>query len=268
MKLLVQADDFGFTKGTTYGTMEGIDHGILTCSGLFTNMPTSEFAAEFIKKRPDFCFGMDFNITNGPCVSDPADVPHLVDEKGEFIRSGLRIRDPRFESEEGRREMFPYDEVYHELEAQYEKFRGLTGKKPRYIQAHSLSHENYLAAIRNFTRERNLPYAMDVLEKYGFQFYVDYHDNEATMKKIFDPVAQINRSPLKLLLERRESLARYEYVYIGGHAGYVDADLMKLSTCSIERCKDLELVLSGEVRKWIEEEEIELISYDDLEWQS
>ena len=43
---------------------------------------------------------------------------------------------------------------------------------------------------------------------------------------------------------------------------------MKLSTCSFERCKDLELVLSGEVRKWIEEEEIELISYDDLEWQS
>ncbi|MCI8402112.1 MAG: ChbG/HpnK family deacetylase [Lachnospiraceae bacterium] len=265
MKLLVQADDFGFTKGTTYGTVEGIDHGILTCSGLFTNMPTSEFAAGFIRERPDFCFGLDFNITNGPCVSNPRNVSHLVDETSEFIRSGNRIHDPRFASEEGRREMFPYDEVYCELEAQYEKFIELTGRRPKYIQSHSLSHENYVAAIRNFTEEKKLPYAMDVLERYGFEFYVDYHDNEATMKKIFDPVAQINRSPLKMLLERRESLVKCDYVFIGGHAGYVDAELMKWSTCSIERCKDLELVLSGEVRKWIEEEEIELISYDDLE---
>lgn len=266
MKLLVQADDFGFTKGTTYGTVEGIDHGILTCSGLFTNMPASEFAAGFIKERPDFCFGMDFNLTNGPCVSDPAAVPHLVDENGEFIRSGVRIRDSRFASESGRREMFPYDEVYLELEAQYQRFIRLTGRSPRYIQSHSLSHENYVEAIRSFTKEKKLPYAMDVLEQYGFRFYVDYHDNEATMKKVFDPVAQIRRSPLKALLERRESLARCDYVFIGGHAGYVDAELMELSTCSIERCKDLELVLSGEVKKWIEEEKIELISYDDLEW--
>lgn len=266
MKLLVQADDFGFTKGTTYGAVEGIDHGILTCSGLFTNMPTSEFAAGFIRERPNFCFGMDFNITNGPCVSNPEDVPHLVDEQGEFIRSGIRIHDPRFASEAGRREMFPYDEVYHELEAQYQRFIELTGRKPKYIQAHSMSHENYVEAIRNFTKEKNLPYAMDVLEKYGFQHYVDYHDNEATVKKIFDPVAQVKRSPLKALLDRREELAKCDYVFIGGHAGYVDADLIELSTCSIERCKDLQLVLSQEVKDWIEKEHIELISYEDLEW--
>lgn len=264
MKLLVQADDFGFTKATTYGTIEGIDYGILTCSGLFTNMSTSEFAAKYIKERPDFCFGMDFNISNGPCVSKPSEIPNLVDENGEFIRSSIRIKDPRFETEKGRSEMFPYDEVYHELLAQYKRFIELTGKKPRYLQSHSLSHENYIEAIRHLAKEEHIPYAMDVLEKYKFKFYVDYHDNEATMKKIFDPLAQVNRSPLKMLLDRRDELLKYEYVFIGGHAGYVDAELFQLSTCSIERCKDLELVLSEEVKKWINENNIELITYDDL----
>ena len=45
MKLLVQGDDYGFTKGVTLGMLEGIDHGVLTCSGLFVNMPDAEWAA-------------------------------------------------------------------------------------------------------------------------------------------------------------------------------------------------------------------------------
>ena len=264
MKLLVQADDFGFTKGTTYGTMEGIRNGILTCSGLFTNMPASKLAAEFVKQHPDFCFGFDFNITNGPCVSDPKRIPHLVDEEGNFIRSSLHIKDPRFQSEQGRLEMFPYHEIVHELRAQFHRFIELTGQRPKYIQAHSLSHENYVKAMREFAKEHQIPFAMDVLKQYGFEYYVDYHQNEATMKKIFDPVAQCNRSPLRDLMKRKEELLNYDYVFIGGHAGYVDAELLSLSTCSIERCKDLELVLSDEVKQWIDDNPIELIDYTDL----
>ena len=61
MKLLVQGDDFGFTKAVTYGILEAIDNGILTCTGMFTNMEIAPWAAKFIKDRPNFCFGVDFN---------------------------------------------------------------------------------------------------------------------------------------------------------------------------------------------------------------
>ena len=66
MKLLVQGDDYGFTKGVTYGIIEAIDNGILTCTGMFTNMEIAPWAAQFIKERPDFCFGIDFNLVAGP----------------------------------------------------------------------------------------------------------------------------------------------------------------------------------------------------------
>lgn len=44
MKLLVQSDDFGFTKGITDGICDALQNGIVTCTGLFVNMPASAYA--------------------------------------------------------------------------------------------------------------------------------------------------------------------------------------------------------------------------------
>ena len=70
MKLLVQGDDFGFTKGVTLGIIDAIEHGILRNTGLFTNMPSAIEAAAYIRNNDRACFGIDFNIVPGPWVSD------------------------------------------------------------------------------------------------------------------------------------------------------------------------------------------------------
>ena len=101
MKLLVQGDDFGFTRGVTLGIVDSIDRGILRNTGLFTNMPSAPFAVSFMKDRPHVCFGIDFNLVSGPSVSDPKTIRHLVDDNGEFIRSGVRLKDPRFPARPG-----------------------------------------------------------------------------------------------------------------------------------------------------------------------
>ena len=85
-KILFQGDDFGFTRGVTLGIVDSIDRGVLRNTGLFANTPSAEFAVSFMKDRPQACFGIDFNLVAGPCVSDPAEIPHLVDEKGNFIK--------------------------------------------------------------------------------------------------------------------------------------------------------------------------------------
>ena len=76
MKLLVQGDDYGFTKGVTYGIIEAIDNGILTCTGMFTNMEIAPWAAQFIKERPDFCFGIDFNPVSYTHLAEPVCAAH------------------------------------------------------------------------------------------------------------------------------------------------------------------------------------------------
>ena len=90
-KILFQGDDFGFTRGVTLGIVDSIDRGVLRNTGLFANMPSAEFAVSFMKDRPQACFGIDFNLVAGPSVSDPKDIPHLVVENGNFLKSGLRV---------------------------------------------------------------------------------------------------------------------------------------------------------------------------------
>ena len=85
MKLLVQGDDYGFTKGVTYGILDAIDNGVLRNTGMFPNMPIAPWAAEQwkAKDRPQACLGIDFNIVSGPSTAAPKSVPSLVDDKGE-----------------------------------------------------------------------------------------------------------------------------------------------------------------------------------------
>ena len=75
MKLLVQGDDFGFTKGVIYGIVDAIDNGILRNTGLFANSPYARLAASFMDERRDkVCFGIDFNLVSGPSLLKKEDI--------------------------------------------------------------------------------------------------------------------------------------------------------------------------------------------------
>ena len=267
MKLLVQGDDYGFTKGVTYGVIEAIDNGILTCTGMFTNMEIAPWAAQFIKERPDFCFGIDFNLVAGPSCAPAEKIPHLVDEKGRLIRSNIRIHDPRWQSEEGRAELFPYDEVYTEIKAQYDRFIELTGRKPGYLNGHSIVAETMLKAMRKVAEDEDLPFAFDFMQMAFTTFSLPEEEDEktnASVSKVFDPQAQLKKDPLGKFLKYQDELLKHEYVLAGGHPGYVDADLFSQTSLSIERCKDLEFVTSPLMKAFVEENHVELIDYYDV----
>lgn len=268
MKLLVQGDDFGFTKGVTLGIIDAIEHGVLRNTGLFANMPSAILAAAYIRNNDRACFGIDFNIVSGPSVADPSTIPSLVDENGQFIRSGARLKDPRFATVEGRLAMFPYDEVYREIRAQYDRFVLLTGKKPGYLHGHSLNHENYQKAIRQVSKEEGVPYSKDIQAQFGFRSLMDLKGgmpkDPAKNKKSFDPMAQLSKDTVANVLDASDYLLGGEYAVIGGHPGFVDDELMGLTTLSLERIKDHAMCVSPMIKQWIKDHDIELITYDDL----
>ena len=263
MKLLVQGDDFGFTRAVTFGIADAIELGVLRNTGLFTNMPSATLAASLMPKFPQACFGIDFNIVSGPSVADPKMIPALVDDNGNFIRSGVRIKNPQFSTEQGRRAMFPYEQVYCEIKAQYDRFIELTGKKPGYLHGHSLMHEHYQEAIQQISKESGIPYSMNIIQKYQFGSLM-HMPKGGKIKKEFDPVAQLNKNPEKNVLDNSDYLCSFEYAMIGGHPGYIDAELLELTTLSLERCKDLQMMTSDKIKAWIKDNNIELITYYDL----
>ena len=269
MKLLTQGDDFGFTRGVTLGIVDSIDQGVLRNTGLFANMPSAPFAVSFMKDRPFACFGIDFNIVAGPSCADPAKIPHLIDENGLFIKSGTRIRNELFRTPEGREEMFPLEEVYTELRAQYDRFVEMTGRKPGYLHPHSIHPETYMESIRRIAEDEHVPFSHDIREAMGFREIRDCpaavrKTTKASGQKVFDPAEQINKNTTVLIMQCADWLAEGEYAAIGGHPGYVDGELMKWTTLSLERMRDAEAMMSEEVRNWIDENQIELITYYDL----
>ena len=267
MKLLVQGDDYGFTRGVTYGIIDAIDNGILTCTGMFTNMEIAPWAAEFIKERPNFCFGIDFNLVSGPSVSPKEEIPHLVDENGRFIRSNVRVKDPRWQTEEGKKELFPYDEVYREMKAQFNRFVELTGRKPGYVHGHSIGTEDTKRATIQIAKEENVPYSFDYMNKAFVSMFIkdekDVVDNKA-LKKEFNAAAQLQKDPLGKFMRHKEEILKHDFVVAGGHPGYVDADLLKLSSLSLERMLDQAFICSQEMKDFVKENNVELVDYYDL----
>ena len=262
MKLLAQADDFGFTRGVTYGIVDCIDLGIIRNTGLFANMPAAKLAVSFMKDRPHVCFGIDFNYVSGPSCADPKLIPHLVDEDGNFIRSSVRVRDPRITSEEGRREMLPIDEMYIELRAQFDRFVELTGKKPGYLHMHSLPTETYIETIKRLEQETGVIFSETAIARYDIASWLK--DHQGSMSKTFDPAGQLSYDPWNDVNRNKEYMLSHEYAMVGGHCGYVDADLLKMSSLSFERFKDAEMLMSQEMKDWVAENNIELITYYDL----
>ena len=65
-------------------------------------------------------------------------------------------------------------------------------------------------------------------------------------------------------MDNFDELLKHDYVCIGGHPGFVDADLLDLTTLSLERVRDLQMVTSPVLRKLVEDNKVELITYYDL----
>lgn len=271
MKLLTQGDDFGYTPAVTYGIIDAIDHGSLTCTGLFVNMPATDLAVSYIHNRPGACFGIDFNIMVGHCVGNPKDIPHLVHEDGTFISHSERNEDPRFMTSEGMLELFPHDEMYIEMKAQYARFLELCGKKPGYLNPHALMYEGYTQVIQELSEEYDVPYSLEIQRKYDFANIFTLKMQEAMARPVKGPkkeisrdeklLSQLNNDPFDDLNSYQGYLLGHEYATLGGHPGYVDEALMNSSSLSLGRLRDQAFLMSPKLKKWISDNNVELITY-------
>lgn len=257
MKILVQSDDYGFTKGVVAGMCDAFENGIITSTGLFANMPIAPYAVERIKAYPHICLGIDINVTSGPCLADPALLPTLADQTtGWFVPSSVRAKDPRW----GKEDVFkPYEEVVIEARAQVERYIQLVGHKPEYLQTHSCSgSQNYLNAIRDVAHEYGIPFAREVYEAYNIFTLMEHPQGDpwSFENQMVDKEAQM----LRLLEENRDR----EYVCLPSHCGFVDHDLMTLTRCHISRAYDHAYLVSPKIKEWIKAHNAQLISYRDL----
>lgn len=84
-RLIVTADDFGAADCIDEGILYAVEHGFVTSVGVLSNYPD---AAKRVKKLcrtyKSIGWGIHLNISSGRPLSDPEEVPTLVDEEGRF----------------------------------------------------------------------------------------------------------------------------------------------------------------------------------------
>mgnify|MGYP000565121349 FL=1 len=86
MKIIFRADDLGMSEGINYGIAKAISCGPITSVGLMPNMPAASHGFDLVAAS-GVSVGQHTNICLGKPVSDPASIPSLVDEHGEFCSS-------------------------------------------------------------------------------------------------------------------------------------------------------------------------------------
>jgi hopanoid biosynthesis associated protein HpnK len=150
-QLILNADDFGLTRGVNEGIVRAHRQGILTSATLMANSPAFDDAVAQAKAAPTLGVGCHLVLVGGTAVSPPAEIPSLVDADGKFpatlpqlvakVSSGaVRLRD-----------------IEMELRAQIEKVRR-AGIEPTHLDTHKHTHAHpkVMNALGRVAREMGI----------------------------------------------------------------------------------------------------------------
>ena len=131
VKLIVNADDFGYAESVSAGIIRAHRDGIVTATTLMTNAPHTDAAAKLGRATPSLDVGVHLVITFDRPLVDVELVQSLVDRDGRFFRPiELLSRD------------IDREEALLEYRAQYRKARELLGREPTHIDTHHWVHDH------------------------------------------------------------------------------------------------------------------------------
>ncbi|MFO0827687.1 MAG: ChbG/HpnK family deacetylase [Phycisphaerales bacterium] len=136
MRLLINADDFGWDDETVDATIECFERGGLTSATIMASMPAAERACAYARAHPEFSFGVHLTFVGDGIersLSQPGAIPDLADDRGVFLASQkTRLRALARRIDEA--------EIEREAIAQLDKVRGL-GVPISHVDSHGHMHK-------------------------------------------------------------------------------------------------------------------------------
>ncbi|EKY3902274.1 TPA: chitin disaccharide deacetylase [Enterobacter hormaechei] len=245
--LIVNADDFGLSKGQNYGIIEACRRGVVTSTTALINGEAVEHAAQLSRELPELGVGMHFVLTLGLPLSP---MPGLTREGqlGKWIW------------EMAEQDALPLDEIARELDCQFNRFVDVFGREPTHIDSHH--HVHMIPAIFPLVEEfaqrkgvamrvdrevRGLPdVAVTSTEGFSSAFYGDEID-EALFLKVLDESAAKGERSLEVM----------------AHPAFVDNIVRKSAYCW-PRLAELDVLTSASLKYAIAERGYRLGTFRDL----
>ncbi len=143
-KLIVNADDFGYSEEINKGIIESHLNGIVTSTSIIVNMPGFKSAVKLAKKHPSLDVGIHLNLTEGkPLLNSPL----VVNGKFSGSYSNFVLN------------KYPEEEIEAELEAQITRLEE-SGIKISHIDGHQHIHvfPNVFKIILNLAKKHDIGY--------------------------------------------------------------------------------------------------------------
>lgn len=252
-RLLIRADDLGYSRGVNYGIAAAVDAGLVRSVGVMPNMPTAVHGLGLVYGHP-LCLGQHTNICTGRPLTDPAYIPSLCTSDGEF-KSSWAYREA---AKEGR-DFVVLDEVIAEIEAQYQQFKALTGQEPSYFEGHAVASDNFFKGLKIVAQRHGLPYFP--MGRPGEAVLFRHTRVYAYMPKDFKTYEANPFTAIQDAVTNAHEGACDMMVF---HPGYIDAYLLDHSSMTIPRAREAAMLCQPEVRRWLEQQDITLVDYNDL----
>lgn len=247
-KILIRADDLGYSEGVNYGIAKSVKEGIIGSVGVMTNMPAVVHGLNLFEDTK-VCFGQHTNICIGKPITDPSLIPSITNENGEFKSSK--------EYRQAKEDFVVLEEVILEIEAQYRRFIELTGETPHYFEGHAVASANFFKGLEIVADKFGLKYSGFSID--GTPLKIDKKDVCVTMDSMMP-----NYNPFESLKKIVENAEDDKYYMFICHPGYLDGYILKNSSLTIPRPMEVDMVCDPNTKKFIEASGVKLITYDDL----
>ena len=243
--LLIRADDIGYSEAVSAGIRSAYQNGIVKNAGIMVNMPNSIQAMQLVK-HDNLCFGLHVNLVVGrPCCKDLSNIAHLIDENGYFISSAIRR-----EQIQNRQHPFPYEEVYKEIHEQLHVYIKVMGRMPEYIDIHGVEDETIIKAV------------CDIAKYYGILECPYFPDSLIKMPKVFPQHAfYVQKRPYVELFSKGFLSILEGVSMMVTHPGFIDEALITSSSLVEDRMYDHAMLCDPEVKRWLAQEQIQLVDY-------
>ena len=252
MKLIVNADDFGYTERVSAGIVRAHRDGIVTATTLMTHAPHTDGAAKLARATPSLDVGVHLVVTFDRPTGDVSRYRSLVDAHGKFFRpTELLARH------------IDREEALLEYRAQYRRARELLGRAPTHLDTHHWVHDHPALewAIGELARETGAAARIhsdeqrDRLRARGVRT-TDHFARE------FQHEGKVGVDPLLALLERLATQGGVTELMC--HPGEADEGMVRKSGYARERPTELATLTDPRVRAAITDLGITLATFVDL----
>ena len=240
MKLIVNADDFGLTRGVNYGIVESCAQGIVRSTTVIAGMSAIDHAAELIQRYPSLKTGVHLRLTAGaPMSENPVS---LLGPDGNLQRQSTFWDNQKMDPKE----------IEMELRAQIESFLE-AGFELSHIDGHHHCHKHELVhpIAEKLAAEYDVPLRPCLkpvnYKGLSIRFSDDFYGEELTTESFLSIV--------------RQYLGKTDVLEIMVHPAMVDSELNKLSGYSLPRTQELAILTDSGLEQHLEELGVTITDY-------